>query len=275
MTYKAEKIPIAFLEPARFPLTSRRAFTDLITKLYKDQLRIKNDEFLYLQSRTEVGIGRRIDAFLKYQDYLKSGAILDWGCKHSLDGCLIKYVMGDRVQMHGCDVGENNFEAFHDYAGTKFTELTHPYLLPYEDNQFDVVVGSAVLEHVPNDSESLKEVYRILKPGGLLIITFLPNHLSYTEAIVSAMNGPAHKRRYRASEIKSDLLHHGFHPLAIGYHQVTPSMSSLGSKGMGEFAIVKLLISFLYSFNHVLEKMWPLKKIATNLFVVAQKVDSL
>jgi ubiquinone/menaquinone biosynthesis C-methylase UbiE len=70
---------------------------------------------------------------------------------------------------------------FFDFANLKYTRLTHPYLLPYDDDCFDAVIGSAALEHVPNDSESITELYRVIKPGGVFIMTTLPNRFSYTE----------------------------------------------------------------------------------------------
>ncbi len=43
--------------------------------------------------------------------------------------------------------------------------------LPFADNTFDKAVMSEVAEHLPNDVKGLKEVYRILKPGGTLCLT--------------------------------------------------------------------------------------------------------
>jgi hypothetical protein len=59
----------------------------------------------------------------------------------------------------------------------------------------------------------------------------------------------------------------------IGYHQVTPSLAGLGSKKYGENRFVRGVTSFAYRFNSVLEKMWPAKLFAANLFVVAKKVE--
>ncbi len=44
----------------------------------------------------------------------------------------------------------------------------------YQDNYFDVITLNHVFEHVPNPSETIKELKRILKPGGILIIA-VPN----------------------------------------------------------------------------------------------------
>lgn len=43
--------------------------------------------------------------------------------------------------------------------------------MPFKDNSFDKAVMSEVLEHVENDRQVLKEAFRILKKGGVLIIS--------------------------------------------------------------------------------------------------------
>jgi ubiquinone/menaquinone biosynthesis C-methylase UbiE len=42
--------------------------------------------------------------------------------------------------------------------------------LPFEDDTFDIVYSSHVLEHVTNEDEALREMKRVLKPNGILII---------------------------------------------------------------------------------------------------------
>jgi predicted SAM-dependent methyltransferase len=39
--------------------------------------------------------------------------------------------------------------------------------LPFRDNLFDYVFCNHVLEHIPDDTQAMKELYRILKPGGM------------------------------------------------------------------------------------------------------------
>jgi len=43
--------------------------------------------------------------------------------------------------------------------------------IPYNDNMFDGVFASSVLEHVADWKESLKEMTRVLKPGGILYVS--------------------------------------------------------------------------------------------------------
>jgi len=38
--------------------------------------------------------------------------------------------------------------------------------LPFEDNAFDVILCNHVLEHIPNDTKAMQELYRVMKPGG-------------------------------------------------------------------------------------------------------------
>ena len=45
------------------------------------------------------------------------------------------------------------------------------YALPYPDNAFDAVILSEVLEHIERDVDGLREIYRVLKPGGVVAIT--------------------------------------------------------------------------------------------------------
>lgn len=48
------------------------------------------------------------------------------------------------------------------------------YALPFPDNHFDGVILSEILEHVEDDVAGLREVLRVLKPGGVAAIT-VPN----------------------------------------------------------------------------------------------------
>lgn len=57
--------------------------------------------------------------------------------------------------------------------------------LPYEDNSFDVVYSSHVLEHVTSEQQALDEMKRVLKPGGVLIIGMPTAAMSWV-ALLSA-----------------------------------------------------------------------------------------
>ncbi|WP_077403594.1 class I SAM-dependent methyltransferase [Cellulophaga omnivescoria] len=38
--------------------------------------------------------------------------------------------------------------------------------LPFKDNTYDVILCNHVLEHIPDDTKAMQEMYRVLKPGG-------------------------------------------------------------------------------------------------------------
>ena len=42
--------------------------------------------------------------------------------------------------------------------------------LPFKDNEYDVIFCNHVLEHIPDDTKAMQELYRVLKPGGMAIL---------------------------------------------------------------------------------------------------------
>jgi len=49
--------------------------------------------------------------------------------------------------------------------------------LPFDDNAFDIILCNHVLEHIPDDTKAMQELYRILKPGGFGVFQ-IPQDLS-------------------------------------------------------------------------------------------------
>lgn len=52
--------------------------------------------------------------------------------------------------------------------------------LPFEDNSFDFILCNHVLEHIPDDEKAMKELYRVLSPGGTAILQ-IPQDLRRAE----------------------------------------------------------------------------------------------
>ncbi len=77
------------------------------------------------------------------------------------------------------------------------------------DGAFDGVVSVEVLEHVERDADFVREVSRVLKPGGLFLMT-TPNG----ESIVN--NNPDHKRHYTRKQLE-DLLKKHFAEVKVEY----------------------------------------------------------
>ena len=42
--------------------------------------------------------------------------------------------------------------------------------LPFADNEYDVILCNHVLEHIPDDTKAMKELFRVLKPSGMAIL---------------------------------------------------------------------------------------------------------
>ncbi len=50
--------------------------------------------------------------------------------------------------------------------------------IPFSDNTFDYIVSSEVIEHIPQPLDAIDELYRVLKPGGKLVLS-TPNKVWY------------------------------------------------------------------------------------------------
>jgi len=83
--------------------------------------------------------------------------------------------------------------------------------LPFNDHSFSHVIASEVLEHLEDDKRALLEISRVLKPGGVLIITFPHRrfYFSYDDRFVK------HYRRYEVSDMVNRLRESGLHPVSV------------------------------------------------------------
>jgi ubiquinone/menaquinone biosynthesis C-methylase UbiE len=96
--------------------------------------------------------------------------------------------------------------------------------LPYEDDTFAAVIGSGVLEHTAMDGKSLEELYRVLRPGGILVISYLPYYRSATEWYLRTFRRRGHRRLYGRRQITRLLRSHGFDPLAVRFQTFVPNV---------------------------------------------------
>jgi len=62
------------------------------------------------------------------------------------------------------------------YVGTDLFDLRFASVaadgcaLPFDDAAFDMILSFHVLEHIPDDAAAMRELRRVLKPGGMLIL---------------------------------------------------------------------------------------------------------
>lgn len=69
--------------------------------------------------------------------------------------------------------------------------------MPFADNQFDLVLATDIIEHVDDDEKALREIERVLKPGGKCLITVPAFRLMWSRHDETAH----HKRRYLMKEL--------------------------------------------------------------------------
>jgi SAM-dependent methyltransferase len=77
-------------------------------------------------------------------------------------------------------------------------------VLPFPDGFFDMVICSEVLEHIPDQESAVKEILRVLKTGGNLVVSvprFLPERICWalSESYHNVPNG--HIRIYRKKKL--------------------------------------------------------------------------
>jgi ubiquinone/menaquinone biosynthesis C-methylase UbiE len=245
-------------------LTNSAQLFQTIQALYQKQLEIAPTAYLRAHASPN-SIHRHVGVFLRYLPFVQEcRRILDWGCFHAVDSCLLRTCLGDQAELHGCDYNDPEpVRTFHQYAGLEYHRLENGIRLPYADASFEAVIGSGVLEHVAMVGESLKELHRILANNGVLVITFLPNARSYTEFLARRMKVNYHHRRYSPRQIEQLLLHYGFEPVMIAYHQFIPAQKMQG------------VFKYLWRFNAALEKLPPFKWFSANLMVVAIRRTSM
>lgn len=78
----------------------------------------------------------------------------------------------------GLDVGFGGDLITEDAEGYDFEHGDAQYLKGKKDNTYDFVYSSHTIEHLPDPSVAIKNWYRVVKPGGYLII-FLPHRDLY------------------------------------------------------------------------------------------------
>ncbi|MFH1752628.1 MAG: methyltransferase domain-containing protein [Candidatus Omnitrophota bacterium] len=108
---------------------------------------------------------------------LEGGKALDVGCG---PGVMVDYLTGKGFDFYGIDISENMIaqcrERFGRVESARFS-VGKVESLEFPDSFFDVVTCMGVTEYIDDDRSALREMARVLKPGGHAIIT-LPNKMS-------------------------------------------------------------------------------------------------
>jgi SAM-dependent methyltransferase len=137
--------------------------------------------------------------------------------------------------------------------GLPNVDLVSPlHEIPTPDHHFDVAICNAVLEHVSNPHEVLEELYRVLRPGGLLVLTvpfMQPEHLD-----------PTDYQRYTKDGLQEIVRRHGFGvESADDLHSVYTTLSWIGYEWHeGESGLTRALLRWI-----VLPWLWRRSRTST------------
>lgn len=98
-------------------------------------------------------IGAKALAFLQ-----PAGDVIDVGCG---DGSMMHNLNGAVTSYTGVDPGQPDLPICHDKA---------EHLVSFRDDSFDTALSYSVLQHVEDPMQALREMHRVLKPGGQLAL---------------------------------------------------------------------------------------------------------
>ena len=98
--------------------------------------------------------------------------ILDIGCGTGVLGAFFKKKQNCIVT--GVEINESAYEIAKINLDNVFKGNIEIFTLPFEEDTFDFIIMGDVLEHLINPVATINKLYKVLKPGGKILIT-VPN----------------------------------------------------------------------------------------------------
>lgn len=156
-----------------FPMDVKEAnlvFHDETSREYdrKWAIRFDDDMARFVLSKFELGLGGPFPRGVK---------VMEIGCGTGY-AMLNLGLAGVLDEAWGCDISQGMLDVCRENAerlGIKVhLQQADAEKLPYEDESFDLVIGHAVLHHLPDLRASLREIHRVLKPGGKCVVAGEP-----------------------------------------------------------------------------------------------------
>ncbi len=172
-------------------------------------------------------------------DHLKlapAERVLDLGCgegRHAITAYLLEAVesVGVDLSIDDLKTTRQRFGEFarpNDCTRSLVVSVADGARLPFGDNAFDKVICAEVLEHIPDYRGVLREIARVLKPGGVLAVSvprFLPEWICWRLSDEYHAREGGHIRIFNARHLRQDiedcgLIHfkrHWAHALHVPY----------------------------------------------------------
>jgi len=125
---------------------------------------LENRPFFYSYIRPQ-------EASLFYERISKmKGPILDFGCG---DGFFANAIFKKKYINVGLDISSSRMEEARKLNIYKSIKTYDGNTIPFKNNHFNTIISNCVFEHIPQINESVKEMHRVLKTGGLLMTTVM------------------------------------------------------------------------------------------------------
>lgn len=156
--------------------------------------------------------------------------ILDVGCGTGAN-LLMLSEFGDA---EGVDVSEDAL-AFCRERGLNQVKLGAAEALPYDDGTFDLVTALDVVEHLDDDLAGLREMRRVLRPGGRVLL-FVPTFM-FLWGLQDDVSH--HRRRYRMPELQRVIEQAGFEVERTTYANITFFMPILAMRKLMRLTGIK------------------------------------
>ncbi len=201
------------------------------------------------RGRYEYLFGDRRRRDLLVQLIGRGNRVLDVGCR---SGNLTKYYSADN-KVVGVDVDRRALEIVRESLGLKAEWVdVDSEALPFEDNSFDVVVCTEVMEHLRFPDNALAEIARVLRSGGRFIGS-VPNAFRLRNRLRFLVGkpieqDPSHLRSYSV-ELLRRALERDFGDIEI--HPVSGHLLGGGKTGIPVFGWLPFPVRALYCLDLV------------------------
>lgn len=143
-----------------------------------------------------------IDRYRLACEYTEDKIVLDCASGTGY-GADILQKLGRAKQVYGLELSKESCEYAQKIYSSEKTKFINGSILdiPFEDNYFDVFTSFETIEHVDNEEKQFAEIKRVLKNGGIYILS-TPNDWE------SNVINPYHVRQYTYSTLKEALSNH-------------------------------------------------------------------